>query len=357
VPDDLPEEFAPKGPKLSRFPIQPPPPLRPRLFPDEARFVFRLAVLVGGTELAAWMWLLGFAGDRAVLFVGALRLLSPLWARLGTRISRPAIAFTLLFAALVSPGAALFASSQAISGDVIVSTNWYRLASFAIACIALPALGDLCATCVGDSITVERRAAAYSWLDMAHALGVALAFVAQGASSLVFERGPIAVMAFLMAPLLIASIGVPDLRDRGTPRSSWPLTAYASTLRTPVSAQVTALAFICAVFARVERHAEFVTLPAAPQWLVFVLPLAGMAVAARLESRMPNAIWLPRIAVVLALIAWILPSRAIASFALGMMISAIPAAVARGAAEIERPLASSLAWMGLAAGAAIGAML
>src|SRR5437868_15101049 len=50
----LPEEFAPRGPKLSRFPIQPAPPIRPRLFPDELRFAVRLAVLAGAGELAAW---------------------------------------------------------------------------------------------------------------------------------------------------------------------------------------------------------------------------------------------------------------------------------------------------------------
>ena len=36
----------------------------------------------------------------------------------------------------------------------------------------LPAVADLCASAIGDSVTVERRAAAYAWLDMGQALGV-----------------------------------------------------------------------------------------------------------------------------------------------------------------------------------------
>ena len=53
-PPKLPEQFAPEGPKLSRFRIVPPPPLRPRLLPDEAKFAFRLSVLSGCAEFAAW---------------------------------------------------------------------------------------------------------------------------------------------------------------------------------------------------------------------------------------------------------------------------------------------------------------
>ena len=40
--------------------------------------------------------------------------------------------------------------------------------------------------------------------------------------------------------------------------------------------------------------------------------------------------------------------------AMGIMFAAIPAAVARGAGEMERPVVSSLAWSALIAGAAIG---
>ncbi|TMA28123.1 MAG: hypothetical protein E6J78_07485, partial [Deltaproteobacteria bacterium] len=62
MPEKLPEEFAPTGPKLSKLPVRPPPPLRPALFSDEARFALRLALLAGGTELAAWAWIGATAG-------------------------------------------------------------------------------------------------------------------------------------------------------------------------------------------------------------------------------------------------------------------------------------------------------
>jgi len=81
----LPEEFAPKGPKLSKFPI------RPRLFPDEARFALRLALLAGGAECAAWVLLAAGGAHRAIIALAALRLLKPLWAKLGTRLPRAAI--------------------------------------------------------------------------------------------------------------------------------------------------------------------------------------------------------------------------------------------------------------------------
>jgi hypothetical protein len=82
-----------------------------------------------------------------------------------------------------------------------------------------------------------------------------------------------------------------------------------------------------------------------------------MALAARLESRMPNALWLPRAAVVLALVGNVLGSRPLLALSLGVMFAASPAAVARGAGEMERPVASSLAWSALIAGAALGAVL
>ena len=43
--------------------------------------------------------------------------------------------------------------------------------------------------------------------------------------------------------------------------------------------------------------------------------------------------------------------------ALGALFVAIPASVARGAGEMERPVASSLAWSALGLGAAVGAVL
>src|SRR5262249_29523268 len=114
-PDKLPEEFAPTGKKLSRFPIQPAPPIRPRLFRDELGFAVRLSVLAGAGELAAWA-ALGRALverraplQRALLFAalgaGALRLLRPLWSWAGTRAPRPLVAALLLLAALIVDGA------------------------------------------------------------------------------------------------------------------------------------------------------------------------------------------------------------------------------------------------------------
>jgi hypothetical protein len=42
---------------------------------------------------------------------------------------------------------------------------------------------------------------------------------------------------------------------------------------------------------------------------------------------------------------------------MGTLLAAVPASVARGAGEMDRPLASSLAWSALALGAAVGAVL
>ena len=142
----LPEEFAPTGPKLSRLPIQAAPPIRPRLFADEARFALRLSLLAGGTELATWSWMAAAGGHAGVLALAALRLLRPFWARLGTRLPRTFLAAAMLVVALVLQGRFFW---------------WAGLA----------AVADLCATCIGDSITVERRASAYAWLDMGQALG------------------------------------------------------------------------------------------------------------------------------------------------------------------------------------------
>jgi hypothetical protein len=160
--------------------------------------------------------------------------------------------------------------------------------------------------------------------------------------------------------LAVAAIGIPPLHDRGTPRSSWPLAAYASTLSTTLSAQLCIAAAACGALAgpasalsRFGAHPG----PALPRWSAALLPLLGMALAARLESRMPNALWLPRAAVVLALVGNVLGSRPLLALSLGVMFAASPAAVARGAGEMERPVASSLAWSALIAGAALGAVL
>lgn len=327
-PPRLPEELAPTGAKLSRFRILPPPPLRPRLFPDEARFALRLSLLAGCAELAAWAWFARAGGRAIVLGWAALRILKPFWSFLGTRVSRTALAFALLFLALACASASLLTLGQLFAAGLLG--------------VALPALGDLCASAAGDAVTVERRSAAYAWLDMAQglggALGLALGIAAGGAAMVVGA-----------AALLLASVGVPDLRDRGTPRSTWPRPAYAHVLRSPFGAQICALAFFGAFFA-LQRPAE----PFSP-WAALLLPPLGMAIAARADPHLPNAVILPRLAVGAAALGFLWPPLRL--LAIGALFAAVPGAVARGAGEMERPVASSLAWSALAAGAAVGAVL
>jgi hypothetical protein len=330
VPDrpDLPEQFAPSGPKLSRFRIAPPPRLQPRLFPDEARFALRISLLAGCAEFAAWAWLAHAGGRGGALGWAVLRLLKPLWSRIGTRVARPAVAFALLFLALVGASASLATVGQ--------------LFTLGLLAVALPALGDLCASSAADRVTVERRSAAYSWLDMGQGLGGTLG-LALGAS---FPR--VAVVASAGA-LLAGSIGVPDLRDRGTPRSTWAPAAYREVFRTPFAAQLCALVFFAAFFALQQ--------PARPYswWTALLLPLAGMAIAARVDPLLPNAVVLPRAVLVVAALGWVVPPLRL--LAAGALFAAVPASVARAAGEMERPVASSLAWSALAAGAAVGAVL
>jgi hypothetical protein len=327
VPEKLPEEFAPTGPKLSKLPVRPPPPLQPRLFPDEARFALRLALLAGGTEFAAWVWIGNAAGRRAVVALAALRLLRPLWAWAGTRISRPALAFALLFLPLLAIGANL--------------ASFGSLTTVALIAAGLPALGDLCASCIGDRVTVERRAAAYAWLDMGQGLGVAAGLVLGAAF------GGWSQLA-AAAALLVASVGVMDLRDRGTPRSAWPLAVYLRVLRSPLGWQLALSAALSSALALGERGRG---------WMSLLAPLLGMAVAARAEASAPNAMTVPRFAVLIALAGHLLHSPPLALVGLGAMFSAIPAAAVRGAGEMERPLASSLAWSALIAGAALSAVI
>ena len=291
----LPEEFAPTGPKLSKFPIRPAPPVRPRLFSDEARWVLQLAVLAALSECVVWssrwpVWL--------VAGIAVLHLTRPLWAQLGTKLPRPAIAI-----------------------------------------VALPATGDLLASAVGDAITVERRATAYAWLDIGQGIGAALGLCV-GLTGLAWQL--VAVVALAIAMVLARS-----LRDRGTPRSTWPLAAYASTLRTPLGAQLAILAALCG---GLGFH-----LVGLPWWASMGAIVIGMALAARIEPMLPNAIWLPRIAVAFAAAGLVWPPSRL--LAMGMMFVAIPAAVARGAGEMERPIASSLAWSALFLGAAVGAVI
>jgi len=149
--------------------------------------------------------------------------------------------------------------------------------------------------------------------------------------------------------LLAGAVGLPELRNRGTPRSTWTGDAYLRVLQSPFGSQLVALAFFGAFLA---------TQPLAkplPEWVALLLPLAGMAIFARLEPRMPNAVLLPRIAVGLAAVGLFLPP--VRLLAMGALFAAVPASVARGAGEMDRPLASSLAWSALALGAAVGAVL
>ena len=332
-PPRMPEEFEPKAPPPSRFRIVPSAPVRPALLPDEARFAMRLSILVGCTELAAWAWFArtaaGAAGPRgAVLGWAAARLLKPVWALLGTRLPRPAVAYALLFLAVFGAAAGLLGGSL--------------FASAALIAVALPALADLCASCAADSITVERRSTAYAWLDMAQGLGGAVG-LALGASF-----GGVAGVVGALA-LLAGAVGLPELRNRGAPRSTWTGDAYLRVLQSPFGSQLVALAFFGAFLA---------TQPLAkplPEWVALLLPLAGMAIFARLEPRMPNAVLLPRIAVGLAAVGLFLPP--VRLLAMGALFAAVPASVARGAGEMDRPLASSLAWSALALGAAVGAVL
>jgi hypothetical protein len=323
--DKLPEEFAPSGPKLTRFPIQPAPPLRPRLFPDEARFALRLATVAFSAELVAWLWLAALRDSHALAALAAVRLLKPLWAWLGSRLPRPLVAGLLAAAALAG---GLFALKSGLAGAAAVA-------------FSLPALADLCASCMADSITVERRAAAYAWLDMGQGLGGALGFCIGAAF------GNIAWL--LAAPLtLMTVVGLRDLRDRGTPRSSWPLSAYLDAARSSLGTRLAVCALCCGLMVGPGVAA---TVPH-----FFWLPLAGMVVASRLERMLPNAIWLPQLATLCAVAASFFAPGLI-GFGVGAMFAAIPASVARGAGEMERPLVSSVAWSALTVGVALGAVL
>lgn len=355
----LPEPFAPTGPRLSRFAIRPAPPLRPRLFPDEARFTVRLSLLVFGTELAAWTWiaalltgaqppLRGPAAAGALALV-ALRLLRPLWALAGTRIPRNGVAFALVCLALVADGAALLAPPG------LPFPSGVALA--AAACCGLPALGDLAASCVADAITVERRAAALSWLEMGQALGAALGLgLGVGAPRL--------APTVAAAGLFLTGLGVPDLRDRGTPRSAWPLSLYVEAARMPLGRELCALAFAIGGLAAL-------VLPSSAGAAAFLAPLAGMIFVARAEPRAPNAVVLPRLLAGVALLAGLLVlaaplaprfaplvSAQLALLVLGAAASALPASVARAAPELTRPVCSSLVacalFGGMGAAAALG---
>jgi len=326
-PPELPEQLAPTGPKQPRFRVVPSA-LRPTLLPDEARFALRLSVLTGCAEFAAWAWFAQAGNKGAVLGWAALRLLKPVWAWTGTRFPRPTVAFLLLLLALLGVVASVLTVGQ--------------LFTVALLGVALPAFGDLCASCAGDGISVERRSAAYAWLDMAQGLGGA-AGVALGASL------PRVAAILSVAALLAGSIGVPDLKARGSPRTSWTPAAYEHVLHSRLGAHLVALAFFGGFFALQQPSRPHST------WMALLFPLAGMVIAARVDPYMRNAVLLPRAAVLVAIAGLFLPPLRL--LALGALFAALPASVARGAGEMERPLASSLAWSAFGLGAAVGAVL
>src|SRR5204862_4067385 len=116
--------------------------------------------------------------------------------------------------------------------------------------------------------------------------------------------------------------------------------------RSPFGAQICALTFFAAFFALQQPSRPYGT------WTALLLPLLGMAAAARADPHLKNAVVLPRAVLALAVLGWVLPPLRL--LAAGALFAAIPASVARGAGELERPIASSLAWSALAAGAAVG---
>jgi hypothetical protein len=325
--------------------------VRPRLFPDEARFAVRLSLIAFGTELAAWVWLaalLAAAPAHRGAFIplaaglAALRALRPVWAWLGTRVPRSAVAFPLISLALVADGAALLAM------PLYPFPGAYALIAAAFA--SLPALGDLAASCAADAITIERRAAAYSFLDVAQGIGVGLG-IAVGASS------PRLAPAAAALGLFLAGLGIPELRDRGTPRSAWPLALYRDVARSALGRELCALSFAIGGLGALALQFAF-----GFGWLA---PFAGMIFAARAESRAPNAVALPQLLAAVALAAALLGlcaplaprllpqvSGQLALLALGAAASALPASVARAAGEMERPLLASLSSACLFAGAA-----
>jgi hypothetical protein len=364
VPDHpkLPEEFAPTGPKLSRFRIQPAPPVRPHLFPEERRFAVRLALLAGAGELCAWAAVGRALVERreppraslllACLGVLALRLLGPLWSKLSTRAPRPLIAGLLLLGALLVCGAWL-GLPERLGGVPL----WAVMLG-----LALPALGDLAASTAGDAITIDRRAAAASALDMGQGLGLALGLAAGAAS-------PRGLFNLLPPVVLIAAAAVlTDVRDRDTPCSTWPLGNRAAAAKSVRTALL--LALVIGLFSAAALGLSPGTtlagkaLPLGGATLWLVAPLLGMSVFAQLEGRLQGRSTALRLCAALAVLAFItagLPvdglAGTLALLALGGAAAALPATVLREAAELERAPAASLAWTALIAGAALGALV
>jgi len=334
---EIPEQFAPRSRK-PRFATLPDAPVRPRLLAEESRFALRLSLLAGATEICAFAAFARLCTHRS--FAGAvvwaaLRVARPLWAFLGTVVPRGAVAFTLVAASLLVQGWALFS----------LRPDETLLAAAA----ALPALGDLCATCLGDAIPLDRRAAAWSYLDVGQGLGVALGLAAGAAEP---RLSPV----FAAVALLVGSIAIPDLRGRPGERGTWPVSLRASAAKTPFGALGAVLAFAIGALASAALAGSSISRGAA-----IAAPLAGMWIAARLDPRTPNAVILPRSLFVLAAACavvrsarlWPLAAGPAALLLLGAAASALPASVARGSGEMERPLVSSLVWSALSLGAGL----
>lgn len=350
MPDrKLPEEFAPTGPRLSRFPLRPAPPIRPHLFTDEARFARRLALLAGATEAVAWVAVAARLRAFVALLV-AFRMARPFWARAGSKVSRARIGFALLLLPVPFAAAVVALAARGASRSGSIAGTSVAMALF-LATLGGAALGDVCAACVADHVTVERRATAYAWLDIATAIGAA-------AGAAIAQLEALLAAALILPAWIAALFCSRELRDRGVPRSSWPLSAYRAALASPLGWRLAISAAACGIASAWAGLTELpMRNPSGWGWLAFGAPFAGMALAARAEPLAPNALWVPLAAVAVAWAGVLLHSRALALAGLGMMLTGIPAAVARAAGEMERPLVSSVAWSALFAGAAAGAVL
>jgi len=338
---ELPEEFAPRGHK-PRFATLPGAPVRPRLVADESRFAMRLSLLAAVSELCAFAAFARLCTHRA--FAGAvvwaaLRVARPLWAYCGTVVPRGAVAFALVAASLALQGAALLS----------LRPDEGLLAAAA----ALPALGDLCATRLGEAIPLDRRSAAFSYLDIGQAMGIALGL---GAGAAEPRLSPV----FGVVALLFGSIAIPDLRSPPGPRATFSMALRTAAARTPFGARISILAFLIG-----GLGAAALVDGVLPWWAAVAAPVAGMVLAARIEPRTRNAVVLVRAlaafaalcAVVRAAGQWPAAAAAAALVALGAAASALPASVARGAGELERPIVSSLSWSAFSLGAGLALAL
>jgi hypothetical protein len=332
----LPEEFAPRSRK-PRFATLPDAPVRPRLLADESRFAMRLSLLAGAAELCAFAAFARLCTHRA--FTGAvvwaaLRLARPLWAFLGTVVPRGAVAFVLVAASLAVQGAALLSLRP---DEVLLATA-----------AALPALGDLCATCLGETVPLDRRAAAYSYLDIGQGMGVALGLAAGAAEP---RLSPVIGAVALLA----GSIAIPDLRSRPGARATWSLALRIAAARSPLGARIQFLACTLGAFAAAALVRSEV-----PRWPAAAAPILGMWIAARIDPRTRNAVVLPSVLAACAVVCaavrwdgrWVSVAGTGALLLFGAAASALPASVAKGSGELERPVISSLTWGALSFGSA-----